>query len=156
LARKDVLRPTSSDHESDNDLIVTENINISNRDFHCSGIDVNNVASDNNAESSCASSQVIIVFTNVNTNTADNSQITAGRLQDMLANIMATIQAELEKQRQENSNYMSKSGAKLGRVSADLDTKLNSVSEILNSRIMAVFTDMTAEMWKKNSKLEPD
>jgi hypothetical protein len=100
VARKCVLRPTNSDHESDNELTVTENVNIGNRDFQCAKVDVNSVTSDNMVESNCASSQVINEHSNVTINTANNPHITAGQLQDMLATLMATIQAEGHRQRQ--------------------------------------------------------
>jgi hypothetical protein len=45
------------------------------------------------------------VFINVTTGTADNFQITAGQLQDMLATTMATIQAEGHSQKQEKETY---------------------------------------------------
>jgi hypothetical protein len=64
LARKDFLRPTNSDHEPDNELTVTENVNIGNSDFQCAEDDVDNIASDNNVETSCASRQVINMRSN--------------------------------------------------------------------------------------------
>jgi hypothetical protein len=94
VARKCVLRPTNSDQESHNELSVTENVNIGNGDFQCAEVDANSVTSDNNVESKCASSQVSNEHTNVTMNTANNLHITAGQLQDMLATLMATIQAE--------------------------------------------------------------
>jgi hypothetical protein len=152
VTRKGVLRPTNSDHESENELTVTENVNIGNGDFQCAEVNVNSVISDNMVESNSASSQVINKHSNVTINTANNTHITAGQLQDMLASLMVTIQAEGDRQRQENSKQMSSLDAKLGKVSADLDIKLNAVSESLNLRISSVVGDMTAEMRKENSK----